>query len=249
MPGSTPLPLEADAKTAAANGLLGALTGAARDRLTEACDHLEVQSGQILFDVGADVTHAYFPEGPTLVSYLVELADGTSVETALVGREGAIGGIVSGGFLPAFSQTMVQYPGPMKSVKLERLDALRQAFPDIDALFARYADCLLAQIFQATACAAGHGVAARTARWLVQAHKRTGSATIPITQQRLADILGVGRSYIARVITRLADDGLIKPQRGRLIIAKPGALRRAACGCDDLVEQHFSAVIHAHLAG
>lgn len=78
----------------------------------------------------------------------------------------------------------------------------------------------------------------------MQVPSRTGENVIPITQQRLADILGVGRSYIARVIAGFARDGLIVPQRGRLIIRQPAKLRLAACSCDDMVERHFAAVIH-----
>ncbi len=226
-----------------ANRLVLSLPREARLRLAMACDTLNVRAGDILYDAGSNVTHAYLPEGTTLISFLVELDDGASVETTLVGREGAVGGIVSGGFLPAFSRTMVQYPGSIAALPLERLEALKHEFPEIDALFSRYADCLLAQTFQATACAAAHSVAQRTARWLVQARERTGECSFPITQQRLADVLGVGRSYAARVIAGLVSEGLVKSSRGLIVILKPEALKQASCGCDDVVARHFAEVI------
>ncbi len=237
------MPSVADPSSLMSNRLVAALPDAVRQRLLTACDRRDVTAGTIIFEAGDDVTRAFLPEGPTLVSYIVELGGGASVETALVGSEGAVGGIVSGGFLPAFSRTVVQYPGPIASLPLERLEALKREFPEIDALFARYADCLLAQIFQATACAAVHSVAERTARWLVQAHDRTGETSIPITQQRLADILGVGRSYAARVIAGLVNDGVLSSHRGQLKILKVEALRGAACNCDDVVKRHFVAVV------
>jgi len=108
------------------NRLVDAQPDRERQRLALACERIDVAAGDILFEAGANVTRAHLPAGPTLVSFLVELDDGASVEMVLVGLEGAVGGIVSGGFLPAFSRTPVQYPGPMASLPLKQLESLER---------------------------------------------------------------------------------------------------------------------------
>ncbi len=232
-----------DAIAMLGNTLVMSLAETPRARLLLACEWRKVVAGDILFAPGQEIVHAHLPIGPVIVSFLVDMEDGNCVETAMVGSEGAVGGIVSHGFLPAFSRAIVQYPGIVAVLPLHRLEALKRANPAIDALFARYADCLLAQIFQASACAATHSIAARIARWLVHAQDRTGDRTIPITQQRLADIIGVGRSYIARVIADFSNRGLIVPSRGMLRIVELRALRKRGCRCDAMVAQHFAAVL------
>jgi len=182
-----------------------------------------------MFALGQTIVHAHLPIGPVIAFFLVDMADGHCVELAMVGSEGAGGGILSHGLLLAFSRAIVQYAGMVAVLPLKRLEALCRANPAIDGLFARYADCLLAQIFQASACAANLSNAARTSRSVVHVHDRTGDRTIPIMQQRLADIIGVGRSYIARVIADFSNRGLIVPGCGLLNIVELRALRKRAC--------------------
>src|SRR5690348_11484346 len=108
------------------NNLLRALH---QDDLALLSPHLETQAvevGRVLYEPGDQVRHVYFPCGPTLISFMVLLEDGRGVETALVGREGAVGGIVSQGRLPAYARAVVQFPGPMlriDSAQLERAKA------------------------------------------------------------------------------------------------------------------------------
>ena len=150
----------------------------------------------------------HFPCGPSLVSYLVPSEDGRDVETILIGREGAVGGIVSQGFLPAYTRIMVKFAGPFVRLPVGRLDAAKKQSATLNNVFARYADCMLAQIFQSTACNAIHSIEQRTAKWIISAMERTdGDDVVPLTHEQLATLLGVGRSYTSRVIQTFKAEG------------------------------------------
>src|SRR5262249_53815077 len=103
--------------------------------------------GAVLYEPGQSVEHTYFPCGTALASFRVVFTDGGSVETALVGREGAVGGIVSQGRLPAFARACIQHPGAFIRVETARLEEAKNSSLFVRHLFARYADCLLAQVF------------------------------------------------------------------------------------------------------
>lgn len=201
------------------------------------------ERGMLLYRPGDAVEFAYFPCGPALVSYKVTLRDGREVETALVGREGAVGGIVSQGHLPAFARAEVQFPGPFLRLSLAELDRAKTRSPAIARLFARYADCLMAQVFQGVACNAVHTIEQRAAKWLVAAIDRTGDHQVPLTQEQLAGMLGVGRSYVARVIRTLKAEGVVETRRGGLAVRDMEALTARACDCHATVRQHFQEVL------
>lgn len=208
--------------------------------------HLEdwsAPSGLLIHSPGDTVRHAYFPRAASLLSYFVDLSDGQGIETVLVGREGAIGGIVSQGKLPAFARAVVQVGGSFWRIDLAELEDAKSRSPSLSHLFSRYADCLMAQIFQAVACNAAHSIEQRTAKWLLAAMDRTGRHDLTLTQEQLAAMLGVGRSYLSRVFRELRDNGIIETRRGRIIVHKTGRLRGLACECNAAVSRHFEIVL------
>ncbi len=178
-----------------------------------------------------------------MLSYLVLLEDGRAVETVLIGREGAIGGIVSHGRLPAFARAMVQFAGPVLRMTLADLEAAKHESLTLRYFFARYADCLMAQVFQSIACNAVHTVEQRTAKWVLAALERTGGSELPLTQEHLAALLGVGRGYVSRVLRALREEGLIRTRRGILHVPDRSALAGRSCRCNAVVRQHFEAVL------
>jgi len=148
--------------------------------------HLSLQesaANDLLYNPGDDVDVVHFPCGPSLASYLVANEDGRDVETILVGREGAVGGIVSQGFLPAYTRIVVKFGGPFAQLPISKLEQAKLKAPGLRDVFARYADCLLAQIFQSTACNAIHSIEQRTAKWIISAMDRTGSDIVPLTHE------------------------------------------------------------------
>src|ERR1700686_2543268 len=123
----------------------------------------------LLYSPGDDVEIVHFPCGPSLVSFMVTNEDGRDVETILIGREGAVGGIVSQGHLPAYTRIMVKFGGPFVRLNVGKLEAAKTKSATLRNIFARYADCMLAQTFQSTACNAIHSIEQRTAKWILSA--------------------------------------------------------------------------------
>ncbi len=198
----------------------------------------------LLYSPGDNVEIVHFPCGPSLASYLVPNEDGRDVETILIGREGAVGGIVSQGFLPAYTRIMVKFGGPFVHLHVGKLEAAKLKSTTLRNVFARYADCLLAQIFQSTACNAIHSIEQHTAKWIVAAMERAeGDDVVPLTHEQLATLLGVGRSYTSRVIQTFKADEILETRRGSIMVRNPDALRIRACQCNEAVKNHFEEVL------
>jgi CRP-like cAMP-binding protein len=201
------------------------------------------RSGTVIYEPGDDVRFVYFPCSSSLISFMVMMQDGREIETGLVGREGAAGGIVSNGHLPAFARAVVQAGGPFLRVETTALEELKSRSVALRHLFSRYADCLLAQIFQSVACNAVHSIEQRTARWILAAVDRTGGNDVTMTQDQLAEMLGVGRSYVNRILNTLKSEGVLETRRGGLQIRNLGALQNTACECTDVIRHHFERVL------
>jgi len=202
------------------------------------------RANDLLYSPGDDVDLVHFPCGPSLASYLVPNEDGRDVETILVGREGAVGGIVSQGYLPAYTRIIVKFGGPFVRLPISKLDAAKGQSKTLRNVFARYADCMLAQIFQSTACNAIHSIEQRTAKWIVSAMERTdGDSSVPLTHEQLATLLGVGRSYASRVIQSFKAEGILDTRRGAILVRNPQALQMRACLCNEAVKNHFEEVL------
>ena len=204
----------------------------------------EAQPNDLLYNPGDDVEIVHFPCGPALASYLVPSEDGRDVETILVGREGAVGGVVSQGYLPAYTRITVKFAGPFARLHVSRLQAAKAKSLTLQSVFARYADCMLAQIFQSTACNAIHSIEQRTAKWIIATMERTnGEDAVPLTHEQLATLLGVGRSYISRVMQTFKAEGVLETRRGSILVRNRGALRLRACLCNESVKHHFEEVL------
>jgi Crp-like helix-turn-helix protein len=226
------------------NNLLRRLDGADFALIEPHLLPMQAQAGDLLYNPGAAVETVYFPCGPSLASYVVPNEDGRDVETILVGREGAVGGIVSQGHLPAYTRIAVRFGGPLLRLPIVKLEAAKAKSAALCNIFARYADCMLAQIFQSTACNAVHSIEQRTAKWIISAIERIeGSDAVPLTHEQLATLLGVGRSYASRVIQAFRAEGILETRRGSIVVRNRDALESRACLCNDAIKAHFEEVL------
>lgn len=233
------------AETLSDNVLLGTLNEADRKRLAPHMTVFDLKAQDVLQHAGEDVMHTWFPCGPAMAAFCIAMNDGTAaVEVALVGSEGAIGGIVSNGHLPAYSTAQVRYGGRFLRIKTSALELAKLDSLTLRHWFSRYSDCLLAQVFQTAACNATHTISQRTAKWLLAAVSRTRSSEFAMTQEQLAQVLGVGRTFVTRVISRLREEGTITTRRGVFIVKDEQVLRDASCGCTTSIENHYDAVMH-----
>ena len=225
------------------NGLLSFLRPEDYALLAPYFEWREHRADELLYSPGDNVERVYFPCGSSLVAYLVANEEGRDLETALVGREGAVGGIVSYGNLPAYCRIVVKFPGRFVQLRVSVLNDAKTKSPTLRYLFARYADCLLAQVFQSTACNAIHSIEQRAAKWILAAMERTGDHHVPLTHEQLATMLGVGRSYTTRVILAFKAENILETRRGGLVVKNLEALKAKSCLCNEAVKNHFEAVL------
>jgi CRP-like cAMP-binding protein len=227
----------------AGNRLLASLKPAERSILEPLMSAVLLNRGDVLFDAGEDVTHTYFPGPGVVASLVVTMSDGRAVEAATIGREGAVGGIVSAGNKPAFSRAIVQIGGTALKMETLQLEGAKERSSVIRDLFSRYADTLLAQTMQSVACNALHPIDARLCRWLLTTHDRVDSDEIALTQEYLAEMLGVQRTTVSGVARVLQERGLIAYSRGRMVVLDRLAIEQCACECYQVVQNHFRAVL------
>ncbi|MCW2351199.1 MULTISPECIES: Crp/Fnr family transcriptional regulator [unclassified Sphingobium] len=225
------------------NNLVAALNPADLALMAKVARVVRLPTGTTLYDPGDTVVAAYFPLGDAVATFHVLMDDGSSVEIAMVGREGAVGGIVSSGRLAAYSRSCVMHGGYFARFDSATLETLKASSPAIRDLLSRYADCLLAQIFQSVACNAVHSLEMRAAKWLTAAVDRTGNNQVMMTQEEFGSLLGIARSYASRLIKSFKTDGLVQTRRGSLVVLDADRLRQRACSCNDMVRTHFDHVL------
>jgi Crp-like helix-turn-helix domain len=208
--------------------------------------HLEVgllAANEVLYNPGDDVETVYFPCEGSVACFVLVIEDGREVQVVLIGREGAVGGIVSQGRLPAFSRIMVRFGGPFARLPIARLQAAKNKSGTLANMFARYADCLLTQTLQAGACNAVHSIQQRAAKWILATMDWTERDSVPLSHEQLATMLGVARSYATRVIRDLKAQGILETKRLELQVLDKAALHKKSCHCDQAVESHFADVL------
>jgi CRP-like cAMP-binding protein len=224
------------------NRLLATFDREARALVESAGSITHLGLGDVVLRRGEDVESSLFPFGPTMVALVVDLPAGRSIEVASIGREGAIGGIVSCGHAPAFSRASVLVPGPALRVPMTALEDAKQRSSFIKNIFCRYSDYLLAQTMQNVACNAFHTIPQRAARWLLHAQDRAGNR-IELTQEAFAGLLGVQRTTINAVVAEMSSEELVGTGRGTVQVLDRVGLKRRSCECYQILEDHFGAVI------
>ncbi|MEO7635801.1 MAG: Crp/Fnr family transcriptional regulator [Sphingomicrobium sp.] len=226
----------------AGNRLLSTFAVADRGLVEDVGELIELKSGDIIFQRGAQIEFSLFPIGATVIAMCTQLSDGRSVEVASVGREGALGGIISCGQAPAFSRALVLVGGFAFRIPMAALEEAKRSSRFIDHIFCRYADYLLSQVMQSVACSTFHTINQRAARWLLHAQDRAGDR-LELTQEALASLLGVQRTTLNAVVQALQHDGVIATGRGVVRVTDRVELKHRACECYQKLEDHFAAVI------
>ena len=225
------------------NRLLATLSDEERSFVEPHLTPLTLERGDSVLQSGKPVEQSMFPYGSLVVSMTVELSHGRSVEVASIGKEGAVGGVISCGHAPAFTHGLVQMAGPAVVLPLPALEEVKQRSPHLRNIFCRYSDYLLAQVMQSVACNAFHPIEARAARWLLHAQDRVGGDRLELTQESLAGLLGVQRTTVNAVARVLQEGGLIAYRRGAIQVRDRDGLMHTACECYSAVEDHFAAVL------
>ena len=229
-------------RNSVSNRLLSALRAVDR-ALLGPLEAFSLEKGEVLFEPGEEVVNVYFPGPGTIAAFVMDVRDGVTTEAAMIGQEGAVGGIISHGNKPAFARAVVQIAGDALRVSTKALESAKRRSPTLRDHFARYADCLLAQVLQAVACNTVHDYDARLARWLLSLQDRMGETRLPVTHQFMSEMLGVHRTYTTRVIGDLEQSGAIMVGRGFVEIRNRRQLERRACECYGYLRRHYERLL------
>lgn len=224
------------------NRLLSTFSREARALIEPFGTIIELEAGETVLQRGEQVRSSIFPITPTLITMVIDMSGGRSIEVASIGNGGAVGGIVSCGHAPAFSRAQVLVGGRAFRVPMEALEDAKSRSSFIGNLFCRYSDYLLSTVMQSVACNAFHSIPERAARWLLHVQSRAGDR-IELTQEALAGLLGVQRTTVNAVIRELAAEGLIGNSRGNVRVLDRAGLKRRACECYQRLQDHYAAVI------
>jgi CRP-like cAMP-binding protein len=220
-----PFPAEID------NLLLEAMTTSDRAELLENGERVKFGLGDRLFSVNGDVPYVFFPNAGML-SVVIRMADGASVEAVTIGKEGVTGPpiVVENGSISNID-CLCQLPGEGLRVTSRAFFDLRRRSPTFDELLDRYAQVVFGQIAQTAACNRLHAIEARASRWLLQAHDRFGEEVVPITQEFLAEMLGVRRETVSLTLRILQNAGLIETRRGGVRVVDREGIESTCCEC------------------
>lgn len=219
------------------NKLLAALPRLQFDLLASNLVSASLQQGEVLAEPGDEFDHVHFPQSGML-SLLVVLRNGRAIETATVGREGAVGAMAGLGLYKSLVRVVVQLPMMVSTIPASKF---RRAAAQSDAvrnMCIRYNEVLLSQARVTAACNALHAVEARFCRWLLQSADRAESGTVRLTHEFLAEMLGVRRTSVTEVASKIQAAGAISYTRGQIRILKRSTLEKMSCECyQTLVDQ------------
>jgi CRP-like cAMP-binding protein len=238
---------EGQRDTARSNRLLGALETASRKRIDPHLEPIKLKLGAIVCEAGGTLKHAYFPQGAVL-SLLTVLENGSAIETANIGREGAFGLFAAMYSRVSFNRCLVQLEGDIVRCPIELLQSEFRRSEYVRDLLVSYSETLLAQIQQSVACNAMHSTEERMCRWLLMMHDRAEGEALPYTHEFLSHMLGANRKSVTLAAQSLQAAGLINYRRGRIqVLDRPG-LEKASCECYAVVKERFDAFLTPPLA-
>ena len=226
-----------------ANSLLAALPRKDYQRLLASLEPVSLTFGEVLYEPGDTISHAYFPSD-SLVSLLTMVDGHLALEVGLVGREGMLGIPLVLGINVSSIRALVQGTGTALRMKAARFHKeFRHSLPLQREVY-RYTNVLMAQVTQTAACNRFHVVEARLARWLLMTRDRMRSDQFLLTQEFLANMLGVRRVGVTKAASALQKRKLISYCRGHITILDQKGLEAASCTCYQIIrDMHDSAPI------
>jgi CRP-like cAMP-binding protein len=215
------------------NLLLGRLDAADTERLSPILRRVVLARGRVVMDPGQPVEAVYFPAG-CVISLLQVMREGSMVEAATIGAEGAIGleGVVAGG--TAVGRGLVQVAGVAwcaEALALRRVVAER---PEVMAALQRCQLSLMSQVLRSVGCGHLHSARQRIARWLLAMFDRAGVDELLLTHEFLSEILAIRRPTVSAIAGEMQQAGIVSYRRGRVVLLNRQGLIRISCDCYEL---------------
>ncbi len=224
------------------NHLLNALPPADYERIASHLELIPMKLGDVLYEPGIKLRHVYFPT-TSIVSLLYVMEDGASAEIAIVGNEGILGVSLFMGGDTTPSRAIVQSAGHAFRLKAELLKNEFGRFGPTMHLLLRYTQALITQMAQTAVCNRHHSVDQQLCRWLLLSLDRLQSNDLSMTQELIANMLGVRREGVTEAAGKLQDAGLISYRRGRISVLDRPGLEERACECYQVVKTEFDRLL------
>ncbi|HEY0894099.1 MAG TPA: Crp/Fnr family transcriptional regulator [Cellvibrio sp.] len=221
------------------NRLIESLSPEARQQILYSCEQVELSSGTVLCEPDQPFRYVYFPL-TSFITLVTTLRDHQPLEMGLIGNEGMLGATVALGINSAPMRAMVQGSGTALRMTAEQLQQDLQNNAALTSTFNRYLYVLMAQLAQTAACAHFHAIEPRLARWLLMTHDRAHADYFHLTQEFLANMLGVRRSGITVAAGVLQERKLIQYTRGKISILDRAGLEAVACECYEAVTKDYA---------
>lgn len=224
------------------NQLLTKLVPEALERLSPHLEVVNLSLGQVIYEAGAPLSHVYFPID-CIVSLLCVMADGSSAEIAVVGNEGVVGIalFMGGGTTP--SRALVQSAGPAQRIPSIHLLAEFDRIGGLHNLLLRYTQALITQMSQTAVCNRHHTVDQQLCRWLLLSLDRLSSSELTMTQELIANMLGVRREGVTEAAGRLQSSGIIRYSRGVITVLNRPQLEARVCECYAVVKKEYDRLL------
>jgi CRP-like cAMP-binding protein len=247
---ASPTPAKGGGRTKAApaasnphqNHLLDALPAADYERIAPHLELIEMGLGDVLYESGAQMRHVYFPT-TAIISLLYVMENGASAEIAIVGNEGMLGISLFMGGDSTPSRAVVQSAGFGYRLKADLLKSEFGRFGPTMHLLLRYTQALITQMAQTAVCNRHHSVDQQLCRWLLLSLDRLAANEITMTQELIANMLGVRREGVTEAAGKLQDAGLIRYRRGTITVLDRGGLEARACECYQVVRTEFDRLL------
>ncbi len=220
------------------NHITGLLEAARPDLFGTGLKEVAFDRGDVLARQGDAIEFLYLPK-IGMVSYAVDLADGGRIETASIGRNGAVGAAgVLGSKLHA-NEVVVSLRTTGWAIAVDRIAEIAKELPDFRILLFQAERYATAQAQQIAACNARHTISQRFARWILRAFDESGESELHITQEEIARLLGVQRASLSVVANGLQESGLLRYRRGRIFMLDRAGLERHACACHAAIRAQY----------
>jgi len=217
------------------NCLLQALSAADFETLRPHLQVVDLPREHVLIAAGTELTQVFLPHSG-IVSMVVTLSEGQTVEVGMVGRDGIVGTPEAFGDGIALTDAVVLCPGTASAVNVAQLRAISDRSANLRNQLIRYGQALFAQAQQSVACNASHSVEERLSRWLLRARDLWDGETLPMTQELLARMIGVQRNAVSIVAHALQKAGVLSYSRGQIEITDVKALQATSCECHRAVK-------------
>jgi len=229
------------------NRLLAALPDVEWERWRPQLELVEMPLGKVLYEPGSTLAHVYFPT-TSIVSLLYVMEDGASAEIAVVGREGLVGISLFMGGATTPSRAVVQSAGQAFRLTADlMLQEFNRAGPVLHLLL-RYTQALITQMAQTAVCNRHHSLDQQLCRWLLLSLDRLDSRELVVTQELIANMLGVRREGVTEAAGDLQKAGLIRYRRGHITVLDRQRLEQRTCECYAVVKKEYDRLLPARLA-